>query len=120
LYRKKITDIIWQRQDLENDLQKNLRKDFEDLIVGMFLHRGDFLAKQLKDAMHGLGTDEEVLNSILCCVTSNQLEEIVNAYSHRYKKDLENDIKDDTSGLYEQLLVQLVTVSTITIIMIRI
>jgi hypothetical protein len=62
-------------------------------------------AAVLHKAMKGLGTDEKALNSIFGTRTKAQLVDIAKAYESAYKTTLEKDIKGDTSGNYELLLV---------------
>lgn len=64
-------------------------------------------ARKLYEAMKGLGTDEDILIEILCTRTNAQLKEIRAAYSKNYEHSLEEDLKGDTSGDLETLLVEL-------------
>jgi len=66
-------------------------------------HDADVIHKAVK----GLGTDEKALNSIYGNRTKAQLVEVAKAYAHNHKSTLEKDIKGDTSGNYETLLVYL-------------
>ncbi|XP_022810237.1 uncharacterized protein LOC111347232 [Stylophora pistillata] len=64
-------------------------------------------AKKLYEAMKGLGTDEDILIEILCTRTNAHLNDIRAAYSRKYEHSLEEDLKGDTSGDLETLLVEL-------------
>jgi len=64
-------------------------------------------AEALNKAMKGVGTDEKKLNAIYGARTKAQLQEIAKVYQELYKTTLEKDIKGDTSGDYENLLVWL-------------
>jgi len=64
-------------------------------------------AAVLHKAIKGLGTDEKALNSILGTRTKDQLIAIAKAYQLAHNTPLENDIKGDTHGNYERLLVYL-------------
>lgn len=55
----------------------------------------------------GLGTKEHVLIEILTSRTNAQIIELKQAYKQLYGKELEDDIKGDTSGHLERLLVSL-------------
>lgn len=69
----------------------------------------DFYCKEIKDAMAGLGTDEDVLIEILCTLSNNEINMIKAHYSKLYKKDLESEIIGETSGNFKRLLVALCT-----------
>uniref|UniRef100_A0A0N4Z1U3 Annexin n=1 Tax=Parastrongyloides trichosuri TaxID=131310 RepID=A0A0N4Z1U3_PARTI len=111
----------WQRQeilksykqlhgrDLIKDLKSELSGDFEDLIVALMVPPAEYDAQELHKAMAGLGTKESVLIEILCSRTNAQINEIKNVYQQKYKRDLEKDIKGDTSGYFERILVSLST-----------
>lgn len=64
-------------------------------------------AEALYKAMKGLGTDDKILISILTERSTEHLQEVKKAYEKKYGKTLETDIKGDTSGYYEDLLVAL-------------
>jgi len=64
-------------------------------------------AEAIHKAIKGLGTDEKALNAVYGNRTKAQLIEIAKAYEHAYKTPLEKDIKGDTGGHYETLLVYL-------------
>jgi len=66
-------------------------------------------AEALHHAIKGLGTDDEILVSILGNRTRAQREALVAFYGQRYGHSLVSDIKGDTSFNYEKLLVGLVT-----------
>lgn len=61
----------------------------------------------LNKAMKGLGTDEKALNSVMGKWSKAELLQIAEEYKTLYKVTLEKDIKGDTSGNYERLLVWL-------------
>ena len=54
----------------------------------------------LRDALHGLGTNDIALIEIICTRTTSQLEAIQRAYNSMYKRNLHADITSDTSGDY--------------------
>jgi hypothetical protein len=66
-------------------------------------------AKKLNKAMKGLGTDEKALNEVFGNRTKAQLLEIAKEYQHQFNVTLEKDIKGDTGGHYETLLVGLLS-----------
>ncbi|XP_071965712.1 annexin A13-like [Antedon mediterranea] len=64
-------------------------------------------AKALKNAMKGLGTDEDQISAILANRTNAQRQEIREQYKTAYGKDLIQDLKDDLSGNYEETILAL-------------
>jgi hypothetical protein len=64
-------------------------------------------AHRLRKAMKGLGTDDSVLISIMTNRSKAQLQQIQECYLREFKKSLEKDIIGDTSGNYQNLLVDL-------------
>ncbi|TDH13216.1 hypothetical protein EPR50_G00054970 [Perca flavescens] len=66
-------------------------------------------AKALKKAMKGLGTDEKTLIDVLTHRSSAQRQLICEAYQKDTGKPLVKDVKGETSGNFEELLVALVT-----------
>ncbi|XP_798157.3 annexin A4 [Strongylocentrotus purpuratus] len=96
-------------RDLLDDLKSELGGDFEDVILGLMDTPAMFDARCLKRAMKGAGTDEDAILEILCARTNAQIAEIKKAYKLGGfgSKDLEKDLKGETSGDLKRLLVGL-------------
>jgi len=62
-------------------------------------------AEALHKAMKGTGTDEKALISIIGTRSKEDLHHVAKEYHDHFKASLENDIKGDTSGNFEELLV---------------
>ncbi|KAL6087067.1 hypothetical protein STEG23_014717 [Scotinomys teguina] len=92
-------------KDLTETLKSELSGKFERLIVALMYPPYKYEAKELHDAMKGLGTKEGVIIEILASRTKNQLREIMKAYEEDYGSSLEEDIQGDTSGYLERILV---------------
>ncbi|CAG09630.1 unnamed protein product, partial [Tetraodon nigroviridis] len=80
---------------------------------GTIKPKADFDAKQdaaaLRKALEGLGTKEKVLIDILTSRSSSQRQLICAAYQEATGRTLLADIKGDTHGSFEALLVALIT-----------
>ena len=59
--------------------------------------------------MKGLGTNESTLIKILCRRTNNQRMEIVTAFTQIHNRSLHNDIRIETSGNFQNVLIGLIT-----------
>ncbi|KAJ8777150.1 hypothetical protein J1605_014533 [Eschrichtius robustus] len=94
-------------KDLIADLKYELTGKFERLIVGLMRPPAYSDAKEIKDAISGIGTDEKCLIEILASRTNEQIHQLVAAYKDAYERDLEADIIGDTSGHFQKMLVVL-------------
>ncbi|XP_072486854.1 annexin A6 isoform X2 [Notamacropus eugenii] len=94
-------------KDLIDDLKYELTGKFERLIVGLMRPLAYFDAKEIKDAISGIGTDEKCLIEILASRTNQQIHQLVEAYKDAYERNLEEDIIGDTSGHFKKMLVVL-------------
>nr|XP_043908863.1 annexin A2 [Solea senegalensis] len=101
------------QKDLTAALKKALAGDLELLMLELLMHPVHYWAYRLQQAMVGLGTDEETLMEILCTRSGKQLQEIRGAYTQLYKKDLEKELKGETSGDFEKLVVAVLNKETI-------
>uniref|UniRef100_A0A8D0GFJ3 Annexin n=1 Tax=Sphenodon punctatus TaxID=8508 RepID=A0A8D0GFJ3_SPHPU len=91
-------------KDLIADLKYELTGKFERLIVGLMRPLAYFDAKEIKDALKGIGTDEKCLIEILASRTNQQIHNLTEAYRDVYERDLEEDIVTDTSGHFKKML----------------
>ncbi|XP_070595146.1 annexin A6 isoform X3 [Erythrolamprus reginae] len=94
-------------KDLIADLKYELTGKFERLIVGLMRPLEYFDAKEIKDALKGIGTDEKSLIEILASRTNQQIHALVEAYKDAYESNLEEDVVADTSGHFKKMLIVL-------------
>ncbi|XP_056154581.1 annexin A2 [Lampris incognitus] len=94
-------------KDLVCGVKKALSGDLETLLLALLMTQEQYSAHRLRQAMEGLGTDEDMLVDVLCTKSGQQLKEISAAYTELYKKDLEKELKGETSGEFANLVVAL-------------
>uniref|UniRef100_A0A8C6KH59 Annexin n=1 Tax=Nothobranchius furzeri TaxID=105023 RepID=A0A8C6KH59_NOTFU len=66
-------------------------------------------AELLHRAMKGIGTDEDTVLMVLTARCNDQRQEIKAAYKKTYGKDLVSALKSELGGLFEDLIVSLMT-----------
>ncbi|XP_071541336.1 annexin B9-like isoform X3 [Panulirus ornatus] len=85
-----------------------------DLKIGMkavymtIQNRAGFFAKELHDAMAGMGTKDRALIRLVVSRCEIDMGNIKEEYQKMYSKPLEKDIKGDTSGDYKKVLLALI------------
>ncbi|XP_057335833.1 annexin B9-like isoform X2 [Microplitis mediator] len=94
-------------KDLIKDLKSELSGNFENLVVAMMTPIPNYYAKELHEAMSGIGTDECVLIEVMCTMSNQEIHMIRQAYESIYGRSLEDDLRQDTSGSFERLMVSL-------------
>jgi annexin A7/11 len=94
-------------KDLISEIKSETSGNFEQLLVSLLQPTIEFYVTQLRGALDGVGTDEDVLIEMLCTLSNNEIHTIRRAYEYRYRMTLESGIKSDTSGHFERLLVSL-------------
>ncbi|NXQ15500.1 ANX11 protein, partial [Peucedramus taeniatus] len=94
-------------KDLIKDLKSELSGNFERTILAMMKTPVMFDAHEIKEAIKGVGTDENCLIEILASRSNVHIQELNRVYKAEYKKTLEEAIKSDTSGHFQRLLISL-------------
>ena len=94
-------------RDLISDLKSELHGKFEDAMVALFTEPIEYDADQLRAAMKGAGTNEDTLIEIIASRTPQQLMAVKAKYKEKYNRDLETDVKKETSHTLQRLLISL-------------
>ena len=94
-------------RDLIADLKSELHGKFEDAMIALFTEPIEYDADQLREAMKGLGTNEDTLIEIIASRPPNVLMQVKAKFQEKYNRDLETDIKKETSGTLQHLLISL-------------
>jgi len=93
---------------LVDRLKGELSGDFEEAVLALMDLRAVHDARQLRKAMIGAGTNDEILIEILCTRTNENINKIRLAYNELYERSLADDLRDETSGDFKHLLLALV------------
>lgn len=96
-------------EELSSKIKSSLSGDFQDIIIALFKSPIDYDCENIYNAIKGLGTDEVCLNEIFSTRSNQAMKEIEKRYSAiANDNDLIEDVKGDTSGLYQSLLISLI------------
>ena len=103
-YHKLTGHTILQAIDKEfsGDTKKLLRT-----IVYAVISPSEYFATRVNKAVKGWGTNSNLLIRVLVTRDEIDMPQIKQFYKQLYKKDMLQDIKDDTSGDYRKLLIEL-------------
>ncbi|CAH1795085.1 unnamed protein product [Owenia fusiformis] len=94
-------------KDLIKELKSELGGKLEDVILGMMMPRDDYDASELRRAMKGIGTDEEVLIEILCTRSNAEINAIKQSYKVHYRREMEKDLMSENSGHFKRLMISM-------------
>ena len=95
---------------LLKDLSKFFSGDTKNAFIGILygiLSPSEYFAKLVKESVKGLGTKNTTLIRILVSRYEKDLPNIKQFYKQLYNKDMVEDIKNDTSGSYQRILMEL-------------
>lgn len=94
-------------KDLVSDIKSEATGNLELILKSLLRTPAELEAHDLKKAIDGLGTDEEALIDVMCTKTNSEMLELKDAYRRMYNRDLEKDVRGDTSGYFKRLIVSL-------------
>ena len=101
-------------RDLIADLKSELHGKYEDAIIALFTDPIEYDADELRKAMKGAGTNEDTLIEIIASRPPPILAQVKAKFNEKYKRDLEADVKSETSGTLRKLLIALLQCSRST------
>ncbi|XP_075708254.1 annexin A1-like [Rhinoderma darwinii] len=93
---------------LDEAFKKALSSHLEEVVLGLMKTPAQFDAHCLKNAVKGLGTDENTLVEILVSRDNHEIREINKVYKEEFKKELAKDVASDTSGDFQKALLALI------------
>ncbi|KAA0717290.1 Annexin A3 35-alpha calcimedin [Triplophysa tibetana] len=100
-----------------DDLESMLKAPYPPVEKGTIKPHLNFKVNEdvetLCKAIQGFGTDEKSVIDILTHRSSNQKQAISRAYEEKSKRILVNDLKSDTGGDFEDVLVRLATLPAV-------
>jgi hypothetical protein len=91
-------------------VEKEFSGDCKDALIGIIyamLSPAEYFAKKVYKAVKGLGTDNNTLIRILITRDEKDMPQIKQFFKQLYKKDMLEAVKDDTSGNYQKILIEL-------------
>lgn len=95
-------------ENLVDKLRSELHGDLEDCIMAVMDPPVILDAKQLRRAMIGPGTNDEILIEILCTRSNEKINLIRAAYATIFERGLVDDLRDETSGDFKHLMLAMV------------
>lgn len=98
-------------KDIEQSIKSEMSCNLETgmlAIVRVIRNTPAYFADRLYHSMKGAGTDDKTLIRVVVSRSEVDLEQIKQEFHKMFKKSLSEFIKDDTSGDYRKVLLQLV------------
>jgi len=104
--RQEIKKIFKAKYDknLEEELKSEIGGRFLQGVLALLMPVDELNARALRDAMNGIGTDEELLIEILCTREGHEIQRIASAYKFLFNSDLATDIKKEQGSDLGKLL----------------
>lgn len=100
LTSKSLEDAV--KKEFSGNMKVALKAILESIISPSI-----YYAKRVKKAVKGLGTKDKMLIRNICSREGINMKEIRESYKQLYGKEMVNDIKGDTSGDYQKILMLL-------------
>ncbi|XP_003745278.1 annexin A13 [Galendromus occidentalis] len=96
-------------RDLIEDLTKEISGNFRVVMLGLMTPLDEYLAAEIKAAIKGIGTDEDILIEVLCTRTNAEIRAIKDAFQRLYGQDMEEEVCGDLSGHLKRMMSALMT-----------
>ena len=92
---------------IQDDMKK-LTSKFRDLCLAMFDTQYEYAARELHRGLHSFINDDNVICEIMASRQKWMLDFIDQVYNKFYKISLREDLKKETSGIYQSYLLALI------------
>jgi len=86
------------QRDLIKDITDETSGKFRDVLLAICQDPAELDAKLVRQSVKGLGTDEDLLSEVICTRTPSELKAASESYQRQFTRNMEGDIKSDTSG----------------------
>ena len=83
---------------LEEDVKKEISGNFEKGVLALLEPVDEYEARHLRNAIHGIGTNEKVVIQILCPKEAHEIEILRAAYERLFHSSLDKDLKGEEGG----------------------
>jgi annexin A7/11 len=93
-------------QAIDSEFSGKVKKLLKTAVYGI-VNPSEYFATRVREAVKGLGTNDKLLMRILITRDEIDMPQIKEAYKRLYDRDLVNDVKNDLSGDYKKLMVEL-------------
>jgi uncharacterized protein (UPF0335 family) len=99
------------KHSLEKAIKSETSGNYEDLLVALLKTRHEYFADRFYDAIAGLGTDDTFLIYGFGVLSKHDLHKVAHIFNERHPKrgGLAKAVKEDTSGDYQDLLMQILS-----------
>jgi annexin A7/11 len=94
-------------RDLLEDFEKNFKSEFLETLISIFKSPEEYDADLLYKAMKGIGSDKDIITEVLCFRNPDRINQIKAKFQEKYGKDLVAEIKSETSGDYQKIVLRL-------------
>ena len=112
-------ELMYLCREFHREYGKSLIKVIEDdfggdtrkLIKTIFyanISPSEYFATRIREAVEGAGTNEKILNRVIITRNEVDMDIIKEYYKILYSRNLVDDVKSDTSGHYQKLLLALI------------
>ncbi|KAM7318306.1 hypothetical protein ACRRTK_023043 [Alexandromys fortis] len=95
------------KQDLLKSLQAALSGDLEKIVVALLRPAAQSDAQELRTALKASGSAGDVALEILATRAAPRLQECLAVYKHDFQVEAEEDIRTETNGILQDLLLAL-------------
>ena len=108
--QQKKGDYKLTKTTLLQAVEKEFSGDSKEALIGIIyamISPAEYFAKRVYKSVKGLGTDNTSLIRILITRDEIDMPQIKQFFKQLYKKDMIEAIRDDTSGNYQKILIEL-------------
>ncbi|KAL7038638.1 hypothetical protein ACKWTF_009633 [Chironomus riparius] len=94
-------------KNLQHEIISGITGNFQNVLFGLLTPKNEFYANEIYEVLSSKSKILDLIVDVLCLMTNKEINDISMAYQRLYEKSLEQHMREQLSGHFENMLISL-------------